>query len=104
MAATALTMNKLKHARRCLFWIAQAQGNCPYCEKPLLPNHKDTDVDDITVDHLSRNYDHANRVERGEPAGVRIMHKTCHKVDTAVQMHSRRGRIGANPQGGESNG
>jgi len=40
-------------------------------------------VDDLTVDHISNNYDHVARRERkGNGKGVRLMHRSCHKSMT----------------------
>lgn len=84
------TINALKRARRMMFWLAQAQRDCHWCESSLIPNKSDTDVDDLTVDHMSGSYDHVLKEEKEAPAGVRIMHRRCHKSMTMSQRHESR--------------
>ena len=65
-----------------VYWFAQNQKICHQCKKPLV-NGALSDVDKLTVDHLSGDYDHAHRRERnGNGKGVRLMHRTCHKSMT----------------------
>jgi hypothetical protein len=88
MAASPQTMRKLQHARRLLFWLAQAQHTCPSCGTLLLPNNRDMDVDELTVEHLSQSYDHKAKCETDPnwqvPSASKtiLMHKSCHKSAT----------------------
>jgi hypothetical protein len=79
MAATKSTRNKLRNARTVIYWMAQIQGACCECGKPLV-NGSVSDADDLTVDHLSGDYDHRRMVERKASKGGRLMHKPCHKA------------------------
>jgi hypothetical protein len=86
MAATKTTRNKLTRARNNLYWWAQDQKLCHYCGKRLV-NGATSDVDDLTVDHVSGSYDHVKRRERRRlgKRGVRLMHRSCHKSMTMFQ-------------------
>jgi len=91
MAATRTTRNKLNRARNNLYWWAQDQRTCHYCGKPLV-NGVSSDVDDLTVDHLSGTYDHVRRRERRNGKGVRLMHRSCHKSWTMSEKEIWRHR------------
>jgi hypothetical protein len=81
MAATNTTRNKLNRARLSVYWWAQEQVNCHQCKKRLV-NGLLSDVDDLTVDHISGTYDHVKRHENGKSKGIRLMHRSCHKSMT----------------------
>jgi hypothetical protein len=87
MAATATTRNKLNRARTNLYWLAQSQGHCIECGRKLVGKRLSS-VDKLTVHHLSDNYDHARKRERGSSDGVLLMHARCHK-----SRHMRQNRV-----------
>lgn len=85
MAATKTTRNKLQNCRRVIYWLAQAQGDCPFCKEPLV-NGRDSDVYDLTVEHCSGNYDHRKREERGKKGKTKLAHRRCHKSYTMRKL------------------
>jgi hypothetical protein len=88
MAATKTTRNKLNRARLMVYWLAQDQKICHECGKQLV-NGMLSDVDELTIDHISGAYDHVKRRERkrnGSRRGVRLMHRSCHKSMTMKQL------------------
>lgn len=83
MAMTKSTERKLRGCSRALFYWAQDQKRCAYSKckvkgRSLLPKGTVGDVYDLTVHHLSEDYDHKTRRESKKSKGLVLMHCSCH--------------------------